>query len=39
MRPSAAIESNRMSSLTSVSPTYQRIERPPIHHVALSGVW
>ena len=28
-----------MSSLTSVSPTYQMIDRPPIHHVAVSGVW
>src|SRR6478736_714937 len=28
-----------MSWLTSVSPTYHTIDRPPIHHVAVSGVW
>ena len=27
-----------MFSLTSVRPTYQAIDRPPIHHVATSGV-
>ena len=38
MSPSAAIESKRMFSLTTVRPAYQTIERTPIQIVDVLGV-